>query len=351
MINGNMFILITTILVSCKFYGNDDVNKKNTSLSGVTREIGNIDSVVLGQDKNKKDNTTSKAAWAQAIKHASSKLMLDDPDPSISEYGQKKIAGKLTKEDMDKLKAFFDKTTTYQGMLDFIYNKYTRSYNTIATYSGCTDYSIGCFSEGPSERRSQALTYLENNNLDKVYTDLNQMLKEATHDYYCPTALNDAINEYKETMIQAKGAESKIEKINDYTADKGNNVEKKKENIDNLKKVRDILTVSKKTIESASIAYANAFAIIVSSLSSDEFITAVNEFKDAAEKYANGKGDHAVDVVVGAIAGMAFDHENGFQRAKMFANKTKGIEVDKMIAAIDKLSATYNTVKPENKDK
>lgn len=72
------------------------------------------------------------------------------------------------------------------------------------------------------------------------------------------------------------------------------------------------------------MAYANAFAVIVSRLSSAEFITAVNEFKDATEKYANGnKGDHAVDVVVGAIAGIAFDNENRFKRAKMFANKEK----------------------------
>nr|WP_234926486.1 hypothetical protein [Borreliella valaisiana] len=54
---------------------------------------------------------------------------------------------------------------------------------------------------------------------------------------------------------------------------------------------------------------------------------------------------------MGAIAGMAFDNENGFKRAKMFANKATGTEVDKIIAAIEKLSAIYNTVKPKNKDK
>ncbi len=35
----------------------------------------------------------------------------------------------------------------------------------------------------------------------------------------------------------------------------------------------------------------------------------------------------------------------------MFANKATGTEVDKIIAAIEKLSAIYNTVKPKNKDK
>ncbi|WP_234929331.1 hypothetical protein, partial [Borreliella garinii] len=74
----------------------------------------------------------------------------------------------------------------------------------------------------------------------------------------------------------------------------------------------------------ASVAYANAFAVMSSSLSSAEFKKAVNEFKDAAEKYANGdRGDHAVDVIVGAITGMALNNENGFKRAKMFANQAQ----------------------------
>ncbi|MCD2382586.1 hypothetical protein [Borreliella americana] len=277
--------------------------------------------------------------------------MLDDPDSGVSKYDQEKTTGKLTKEDMDKLKAFFGKTTTYQGKLDSIYNKYTGSYNTIATYSDCADYSIGCFSEGPSAKRSQAIANLENNKLDEEYSKLNQMLKQAATGYDDST-LNNAINIYKEVIKKSKEAEAKIEKENDYAKTKKAGEEKKKRNLDNLKTVKDVLAVSKKTIESASVAYANAFAVLASSLSSDEFKKAVNEFKDAAEKYANGdKGDHAVDVVVGAIAGMAFDNENGFQRAKMFANKATGEEVNKMIAAIEKLRTAYNTVKPANKDK
>lgn len=92
------------------------------------------------------------------------------------------------------------------------------------------------------------------------------------------------------------------------------------------------------------MAYANAFAVMASSLSYAEFKKAVNEFKDAAEKYANGdRGDHAVDVIVGAITGIAFDHENGFKRAKMFANKATDEGGNKIIIAIEKLRATYNT--------
>ncbi|WP_458322045.1 hypothetical protein [Borreliella burgdorferi] len=359
MIKGNMLILIlvTTMLVSCKFYGSDGANKKNTSLSGTTKGVGNIGSVILGQDGNKKgDTTTSKVAVAKVIGHASNSELKfnDDPNSSVSEYDQEKTTGKLTEEDRGKLKVFFDKTATYQRVLDSIYNKNIRYYNTIATYSGCADYNIRCFSKAPSEKRSQALAYLENNNLDITYSSLNKMLKEATHDYSPNNALDNVIKEYKEAIIKAKEAENNIKKINDFTGNEGNNKEEGKKNVDNLKKVRDILSVFKKTIESASVAYADAFAIIVSNLSSAEFIEAVNEFKEAAKKYTNGnKGDHAVDVVVGAIAGMAFDTycENGFKRAKMFANKATGTEVDKMIAAIEKLSVTYNTVKSKNKDK
>lgn len=144
-----------------------------------------------------------------------------------------------------KLKAFFDKTITYQGKLNSIYNKYTGSYNTIATYSGCTDYSIGCFSNGPSARRSQALINLENNKLDEEYSKLNKMLEQAATGYDVST-LNNAINKYKEVIKKAKEAENKIEKESDYPETKKAAAEKKKRNLDNLKTVKDVLTVSKK---------------------------------------------------------------------------------------------------------
>ncbi len=155
MIKGTAFILIlaTTMFVSCKFYRNGDANKQNASLSDTTGDIGNMGLGIL-QDKNKKGNITSKVALVQVAEHANSELILDDPDSNISKYDQEKIADKLTEEDVNKLKAFFDKTITYQGKLNSIYNKYTGSYNTIAIYSGCTDYSIGCFSNGPSVKHS-----------------------------------------------------------------------------------------------------------------------------------------------------------------------------------------------------
>lgn len=71
---------------------------------------------------------------------------------------------------------------------------------------------------------------------------------------------------------------------------------------------------------------------MAASLSSAEFKKAVNEFKDTADKYANGdRGDHAVDVIVGAITGMVFDNENGFKSAKTFTNKATGEGGSKII--------------------
>lgn len=64
---------------------------------------------------------------------------------------------------------------------------------------------------------------------------------------------------------------------------------------------------------------------MASSLSSAEFKKAVNEFKDTAEKYANGdRGDHAVDVIMGAITGMAFDMDLKEQRCFLIKQQTKG---------------------------
>lgn len=79
------------------------------------------------------------------------------------------------------------------------------------------------------------------------------MLEQAATGYDANT-LNNAINKYKEVIKKAKEAENRIEKENDYTGTKKADGEKKKRNLDNLKTVKNVLTVSKKTIESASIA-------------------------------------------------------------------------------------------------
>ncbi|WP_324281077.1 hypothetical protein PT144_05820 (plasmid) [Borreliella garinii] len=73
--------------------------------------------------------------------------------------------------------AFLSKTIAYQSDLDSIYKKYTKHYNTIDAYGSCDTYRIECFSEGPSEKRKQALTDLEKLKLDEEYAKLGAMLK------------------------------------------------------------------------------------------------------------------------------------------------------------------------------
>ncbi|WP_232535994.1 hypothetical protein, partial [Borrelia sp. A-FGy1] len=239
---------------------------------------------------------------------------------------------------------FIYKTTYYEYILICIYNKYTRHYNTINTYGSCNTYRIGCFYPGPSAERRQAITDLGKLKLEEEYNKLSKMLKEAVPDYETKT-LDDAIAEYKKAIDEASDAEGKIETINDYKEPNDKEKQEKKVNVDHLKKVRNVLPVIEKTMETASKAYADAFAIIASRLSSSEFRQAVSEFNDAAKQYANGKGDNAVSVIVGPISSMTYvTFENGFARAKIFARNYTGSEVEKMIAAIDKLLDVYKKV-------
>ncbi|MCD2383394.1 hypothetical protein LRB48_02925 [Borreliella burgdorferi] len=171
------------------------------------------------------------------------------------------------------------------------------------------------------------------------------MLKSAVPSYYKKN-LDNSIAQYKEAIKQAIEAESKIETVKDYATAQSAADDKKKRNIDNLKIVRDVLLIIKKTIEKASRSYADAFAIATSSLSCSEFKQAVKEFNDTAKQYANGnKGDNAVNVIVGTISSMTYvKFKDEFARAKMFARNYRGDEVDKMIRAIDKLCDVYKKV-------
>ncbi|MCD2374223.1 hypothetical protein LRB29_03935 [Borreliella burgdorferi] len=142
------------------------------------------------------------------------------------------------------------------------------------------------------------------------------MLKSAVPSYYKKN-LDDSIAQYKEAIKQAIEAESKIETVKDYATAQSAADDKKKRNIDNLKIVRDVLLIIKKTIEKASRSYADAIA--TSSLSCSEFKQAVKEFNDTAKQYANGnKGDNAVNVIVGTISSMTYvKFKDEFARAKM----------------------------------
>ncbi|WP_232535986.1 hypothetical protein [Borrelia sp. A-FGy1] len=338
---SNVFILLLTtiLLVSCKFFGNNSSGKKAAA--------SNISKLALSDSSDKQDKNTSDTI-DEDRKHETSPDMLasDDPTTSSASTDKQETKGKLTKEDKEKLNAFFSKTIRYQYSLVSIYNKYARHYNAIATYGDCNNYGIGCFSPGPSARRSKALDSLEKLKLDQEYSKLSSMLKDALPAYDTRT-LDEAIEEYKQAISQASEAECRIEKINDYKEPTKDEKEKKKGNVDLLKTVSNVLAVIEKTIETASLAYADAFAIVSDSLSCINFKQAFSEFREAAKRYANGKGDNAADVIVGPILGMSHPglEDSRFARAKMFARNKTGAEVNKMITAIDKLLEVYKRVK------
>ncbi|WP_210379584.1 hypothetical protein [Borreliella garinii] len=351
---SNMFILllVTILFVSCKFFGNKSASKekKDTPFSHAAKKISKSGTVV---SSNKQEENKSNFI-GETKKHTSSPDMLTDAlaVSDTTNRDKQENKDKLTEEDKKKLNAFFSTTTTYQSSLDSIYNKYTSSYNTIDTYGSCNEYRIGCFSTKPSEERRKALVKLKENNLDQEYVNLNKMLKNAVSSYN-KRDLEDAITQYKKAIKQAIEAECKIETVSDYKAAQEAPDEKKEKNLANLKIIKSVLPIIKKTIEEASLAYADAFAFVTASLScgkgSEEFKEAVKGFNDAAKQYTNGnKGDNAVSVIVGAISGMAYSgfEDSWFNNAKMFALNKEGGEVKKMIAAIDKLCAVYKKVNP-----
>ncbi|QMU99852.1 hypothetical protein F0310_05420 (plasmid) [Borrelia sp. A-FGy1] len=351
---NNMFILllITLLFVSCKFFGNKSSGKKAPPTLTAASRDSKLGSIPLTASSKKGENTSDAPGDADKsqrdVQKSSTDMLASDDSTAASKDNtdKKETKGKLSKEDKDKLTSFFRKTIRYQSSLYSIYNKYVRHYNTIATYTGCGEYSISCFSAGPSARRSQAIAALKNNNLDNDYTNLSNMIKSVVPSYNTKT-LDDAIAAYKQAVSKASDAEEEIEIVNDYSETQSAKQEKKKKNIDHLKTIRRVLTVIEKTIETASLAYADAFAIVSDSLSCSKFRQAICKFSKAAKEYANGnKGDHAVDVIVGAIAGMSHaSFEKSFDKAKRFANKESGEEVDKMVAAIDTLCDVYKIVK------
>ncbi|WP_210374505.1 hypothetical protein [Borreliella garinii] len=345
--NMCILLLVTILFVSCKFFGNKSTSKEkeDSSFSGAASKISK--SVTTASSNKQEENKSN--VTGEAKKHTSSPDMLADAHVRtyVRTYVRDKqeTKDKLTEEDHKKLIDFFSKTTTYQYSLDSIYNKYTKHYNTIDTYGSCDTYRIGCFSEGPSEERRQALTDLKKLKLDEKYAKLSTMLKSAVPSYN-KKDLDDSIVQYKEAIEQAIEAENKIETVKDYASAQSAADDTKKRNIDHLKTVRDVLPLIKKTIDIASLSYADAFTVVPSSLSCNEFKQALNEFNAAAKQYANGyKGENAVTVILAPISSMTYvKFEDGFARAKMFALNYRGDEVDKMIIAMDKRCDVYKKV-------
>ncbi|WP_182117961.1 hypothetical protein, partial [Borrelia sp. A-FGy1] len=280
---SNMFILLLVALlfVSCKFFGNSSSPKKTApSLDDAASRDSKLGRIPLTASSKKDENTSDssgKVDTTQEDKQKSSPTMLaaDNPttDPtttSSASTDKQDTKGKLSEEDKKKLMYFFRKTIRYQYNLVSIYNKYASPYNAIATYGDCNNYGIECFSPGPSAKRSKALTDLESLNLSQDYTKLSKMLKDALPNYDTKT-LDEAIAEYKKAIDEASEAERKIEIAKNYVETQEAEEDKKNRNIVYLKTVRSILDVIESTMETASLAYADAFTVVSDSLSCSEF--------------------------------------------------------------------------------
>lgn len=156
-INMCILLLTTILFVSCKFFGNSGASKEDASLLDAANKISNSR---IATSSGKQEENTSDTTGEDKKNKSIPEMLADVPAAATSKEKQE-TKNKLTEEDNKKLIDFFSKTKTYKYSLDSIYNKYTRSYGTIATYGSCGDYSIGCFSTGPSEKRKKALGELK----------------------------------------------------------------------------------------------------------------------------------------------------------------------------------------------
>ncbi|AYE36886.1 hypothetical protein DB313_05145 (plasmid) [Borrelia turcica IST7] len=335
MSKGNMciVILITTMfIVSCKLFESDDANKEHASGSDAASGTSGIGAVALGQyGSDDVENPLN-----------------DEPASDGSEGKKENSVAKLTQDDKEKLKAFFDKTMGYTDALyHYIYKLYKRAYSKLGVYSDCYVYEIECFSSGPTAERKAGLEELKKYKLKDEFEKLKEKLKGIASGYD-PKILTDAIEKFTKAIEEAEKAEAKIETEDDYAKAKKADENKKRENVERLKTVKSASDFSAKAVDVAVVAYAEAFLSVVDTLSSGKFKEAVTEFTVAAKKFADGKkGDKSIFAIASAIAGMGSgNYEAAFTEARGYAAQVTGEEGNKLVTAIEKLSDTYKTVKP-----
>ncbi|PRR32135.1 hypothetical protein CV693_05790 [Borreliella burgdorferi] len=101
--------------------------------------------------------------------------------------------------------------------------------------------------QGSSKKRRQSLTDLKNKNLEEDYTKLSKMLKDDVLNYKDNNTLDNAIANYKKVTSKAIEVESQIK----IKTENNEEEEKKNESLTHLRIVRDVLSVIKKTTETA----------------------------------------------------------------------------------------------------
>ncbi|WKC58726.1 hypothetical protein [Borrelia sp. P9F1] len=337
-------MLMSIFFVSCEFWGGLSARK----VSGDAETDGDVSIVELAGGVKLLNNNTGGGLNGSGrlvgdLKPVGGNLAGDNnPGDGVvgdqaggNEVMPKPLNTKLTEEDMKKLKDFTGNTKAYPRDLSYtISNAYSVPYAKIGTYSNCSDYSPGCFTQGPSDERKEGLKKLVEIKLEEKFKKLENMLKDISG--YDPKALTNAIAKYERVLKEAQDANGKI-KINNA------NAQERSKNIGYLKKVRDTLDAALDVMKQASLAYADAFTSVVSGMSSSQFKEAVNEFNRAAKEYAKVAPGTRFTVITEVIFSMASGR--GLAYEKSFAKFGPG--GPEFFAAIEKLESAYEAVKPE----
>nr|WKT13927.1 hypothetical protein LKV13_04755 [Borrelia sp. BU AG58] len=335
-----VLMLASTFIVSCEFWG-----------------AGSVLSQASGDaDKKSNDLGAELAGNAIADNNAGEELTGGRNSDGIDDHivvvngneggiGNSKLkpSTQLTEEDMAKLKDFTEKTKTYSRDLDTVYNKNAGSFGKIMTYSTCSNYDVMCFSRGPSDDRKQGLDSLVNNKFAEEFDKLADILKKV--EGYDPKSFSDAIAELKHVLKEAEDANSKIDVKDGNFNFRNASMSTVNENLAYLKKVNNVSTIAINTMKISSLAYADAFASLVSGISSSQFKEAVNEFIQAAKKYAAVSVGTRFTVITEVISPMIYGRNLDYE--KSFASYGQGGK--EFVAAIEKLEGVYKAVSTDLK--
>ncbi|AYE36880.1 hypothetical protein DB313_05115 (plasmid) [Borrelia turcica IST7] len=243
----------------------------------------------------------------------------DIQSDASEEAGQvEKAVTKLTKEEVDKLKAFVKSAVSYEKVVTSIYNDYIGASNDIRTYAGYDDKDES--SAGNCQANWEpALARLKNNGeLVKKFRELEKKMNN-----YAPQSLTDAIKRLEEKLNEdaTKLGKSSVAREAD-------------------KAYRD-------AIDAATYSYTDSFIFVVSRFSSGEFIEASQKLAEAARDFASGLNVYGIDSITYAVSGIVNEDNGDIEKAKADALKTdKNREGQALFDAIDELNAVFKAVKP-----
>nr|WKT13926.1 hypothetical protein LKV13_04750 [Borrelia sp. BU AG58] len=312
-----LILLLAVFVTSCEFWKGSDTSKASPSSSVAGSRGRNVGGGALATGGGK------------------AAVIGDDVSEGKPDTG-------LTVEEVRRLEDFVEKTEPYDLDLSVVINnKYFAFVGAMLTYASCLDYSPVCFDAKASASRKKALKALVDSDPKKDFEKLHNLLKKAMgRDFGSLTA---AISEFERVLKEAENANGKIEDTTIALA-KDESEEKKTRNVEYLKKVRAVGPAMLKAMELAAFAYADAFALLVSGMSSSRFKEAVDEFNRAARKYAGANEGNEFNVIVYAIDIIVSQEDlDGLESFVKMGDEGIGF-----IAAIEKLKSVYDAVKPES---